>query len=148
MKSRSHRAFLWLVAFTAVVLRVSEVHLVSADTANREAVTQNDPGVATLSESNLLQPVPGFLAKPRVAGDNDSHGVFSRCLQEAIERKDFVAIQALYQTNGLSAKELSLELARWQTWFGEDPKPRCLGWHLFIQNYASPSSPGSARLRS
>ena len=127
MKNRSLWTFPLLVAFTAVVLRASEFQLVSADTASRKAVTQNDPGAATLTESNLLQSVPVSLTE---SPGNNPVVVFEHSLKEAFERADVVAIQALYQTNGLSANELNLELARWRTWFAEDPKPRYLGMML------------------
>jgi hypothetical protein len=90
-------------------------------------VTQNDPGAATLTESNLLQSVPVSLTE---SPGNNPVVVFGHSLKEAFERADVVAIQALYQTNGLSANELNLELARWRTWFAEDPKPRYLGMML------------------
>ena len=38
---------------------------------------------------------------------------FQKRLEAAIESRDLVVIQALYQTNGIAAEDLKVEMARW-----------------------------------
>lgn len=45
---------------------------------------------------------------------------FLQRLKAALETRDMVAVQALYQTNGSSAQELKDELGRWQPMLEED----------------------------
>jgi hypothetical protein len=49
---------------------------------------------------------------------------FLRRLNAAVETRDMVALQALYQTNGSSAQQLNDELGRWRPMFEEDAKHR------------------------
>ncbi|MCX6927638.1 MAG: hypothetical protein NT154_31180 [Verrucomicrobia bacterium] len=48
--------------------------------------------------------------------------VFLGSLKAATEGRDFVALRALYQTNGISAEELDVELAHWRSLLDEKGK--------------------------
>ena len=52
----------------------------------------------------------------------DPYGEFSSRLEAAVEHRDLAAIQALYQTNGVAAQELKLEMARWPELLAGDAK--------------------------
>src|ERR1043166_817665 len=52
------------------------------------------------------------------------YGEFSSRLEAAVEHRDLAAIQALYQTNGVAAQELKLEMARWPDLLAGDAKGR------------------------
>jgi hypothetical protein len=47
---------------------------------------------------------------------------FQKRLEAAIETRDLVVIQALYQTNGIAAEDLKLEMARWPTLLSGEAK--------------------------
>lgn len=55
---------------------------------------------------------------------SDLYSDFSSRLEAVIESRDLVAIQALYQTNGVGVEEFKIELGRWRQIFGEGAKPR------------------------
>lgn len=49
---------------------------------------------------------------------------FASRLDAAIKSRDLVAIQALYQTNGVSVEELKIEIDRWQQVFADNTGTR------------------------
>jgi len=52
----------------------------------------------------------------------DHYREFISRLEAAVEHRDLAAIQALYQTNGVAAQELKLEMARWPELLAGDGK--------------------------
>ena len=94
MKNIHLRTFLLVLAFSSAPLWAGEPLLLS--------------GIVT--EQEAAAPLPLH---------SDLYGDFRSHLEAAIERQDLIAIQALYQTNGIGAEEFKTELARWRRVFGE-----------------------------
>jgi hypothetical protein len=53
---------------------------------------------------------------------------FQKRLEAAIESRDLVVIQALYQTNGIAAEDLKVEMARWPSLLRGEAKAGVALW--------------------
>jgi len=96
--------FLLLIAFSRVPLWADEPPLLPSLSADSSVVAEHEAAA----------PLPPH---------SDIYSDFTSRLEAAIESRDLVAIQALYQTNGVGAEEFKIELARWRRVFGEDANP-------------------------
>jgi hypothetical protein len=96
--------FLLLLAFSSATLWAGEPPLLPDLAA--------DSGLVTEQETSA--PLPPH---------SDLYSDFTGRLEAAIENRNLVAIQALYQTNGVGAGEFKIELARWQRVLDKSAKP-------------------------
>jgi len=105
MKNAALRALLLLLAFASAPSWAGEIQLLPDFLTSVSVSTEQETSVPLARRSDLF-------------GDFRSH------LEAAIESRDLVAIQAVYQTNGVAAEELNLELSRWRQMLGEDANVR------------------------
>jgi hypothetical protein len=99
MKNAVLRALLLLLAFARVGLCASELQLFPLD--GDSPAPEQETVIPLAPRSNL------FID-------------FSNRLKAGIEARNLIVIQALYQTNGVTAKELELEFDRWRRVLSND----------------------------
>jgi hypothetical protein len=108
VKNAALRALLLLLAFARLSLCAGELQLFpSFPLYGDRPATGQDTVIPLAPRSNLFSD-------------------FGSRLEEGIENRNLIAIQALYQTKAVTAKELELELARWRRVLSNDSNAKVL----------------------